>query len=755
MFDINIMGNKLILIFFFVLLVLILVYLFFNQKLSADITKNNVLRNNLIERFTNKELNNNNLITNGGFNNKKNVGEFGGSDGINNVVKINNPGPSDYALEQVISDNKTYYKLVVNVDKNQEYNLSFWVRFDQLKSNYIDFKNLVKINTQNNNQINNILDLTYLVEQKLTQSDNNTWYKVRYSFKTDSLSVGMMNIYLNYTQNLPANKVYFTDLALTKVLNNVPNYDVTTDLKVFLDGKQYQERPMSKNWTNMVDTDDHFTWSEKPISSQSDCYLSTKGNILSHKSPKTLLENNSTVQFSIVMVFNGTSTTANSVQSNVVKTESEEQKNNEVLHNAVSISGNNGKSLQLFLPDRQGRIKVVFDKRGEFTKYSDRELVFYNKTIVTMVYANKEVKVYQDGVEVLSMKTEKVYLDNGSLDINADKTWDVNLYDLLIYNTPVSTNDMKKMNHYFFKVWSCEASSDSSGFVNNGDSVSDYDGLFEVDMDNKNLGGYGSGLNDMNYGSNKCQTDCYNMCSPFLDAKKLDSSMDEFNKCRRSCKNTVKSCKSYCSTNKDDSLCRVDDCGTEMIDGGCPIPFDKRDCPKAYKKNGKYTVYIQSKTPFADSMGFSGERSYGYNRENAAAMYKKNFPNCPMPDVLKVGGGKNLKETCPFIIKEGNPCYTTHCENIDWDDPDYINKLSDTCKLNIANYCEVNKDLDENCKCWSVNYRNLEECRTFRRKFADPNDDLCKPGNFNIKEHPDFKKYIRKDAIPCWNCNVP
>ena len=29
------------------------------------------------------------------------------------------------------------------------------------------------------------------------------------------------------------------------------------------------------------------------------------------------------------------------------------------------------------------------------------------------------------------------------------------------------------------------------------------------------------------------------------------------------------------------------------------------------------------------------------------------------------------------------------------------------------------------------------------------------PKNFDIKDHPDFNKYIKKDNIPCWGCKIP
>ena len=38
--------------------------------------------------------------------------------------------------------------------------------------------------------------------------------------------------------------------------------------------------------------------------------------------------------------------------------------------NVLTIPGNNEYSIQLFIPNGEGKIKVVFDKKGEYTKYS-------------------------------------------------------------------------------------------------------------------------------------------------------------------------------------------------------------------------------------------------------------------------------------------------------------------------------------------------------------------------------------------------
>jgi hypothetical protein len=71
----------------------------------------------------------------------------------------------------------------------------------------------------------------------------------------------------------------------------------------------------------------------------------------------------------------------------------------------------------------------------------------------------------------------------------------------------------------------------------------------------------------------------------------------------------------------------------------------------------------------------------------------------------------------------------------------------------VSNYCHVNYDLDEKCICWNPKYKNDEKCKAFKAYFEEPSD-YCEPGLFNIEEHPDFEKYIKKDSIPCWGCKI-
>jgi hypothetical protein len=168
------------------------------------------------------------------------------------------------------------------------------------------------------------------------------------------------------------------------------------------------------------------------------------------------------------------------------------------------------------------------------------------------------------------------------------------------------------------------------------------------------------------------------------------------------------------------------------------------------KSDGNYYVNIPYKSKYANKLGY-GEKSYGNNKEKANEIYKMNFPDCPIPLILQFGPTRD----CPFIIRKANPCYETECRNVDWkqDDPSKMG-LNAQCRKHVSHYCHLNKGLDPNCDCWLENNVKSETCQKFRRHFEPPEDYGFNVNIFEISEHPDYKNYIRKDKIPCWNCNL-
>ena len=182
----------------------------------------------------------------------------------------------------------------------------------------------------------------------------------------------------------------------------------------------------------------------------------------------------------------------------------------------------------------------------------------------------------------------------------------------------------------------------------------------------------------------------------------------------------------------------------------CKENRNKNKCPKVYKKNGKYIVYIPENSLYSDF--FTGEKIFSSNIDKARNMYAFNFPDCPIP--IELIKDRNIyTDKCPYVVNELNPCNTRFCADVKWDGNKPV-KMNDSCKKIISNYCHLHYNQDDNCKCWDPKYKDSKACIQYRKYYENPTD-YCKPSSFNIKDHPDFSKYIKKDNIPCWGCKIP
>ncbi|NBV29771.1 hypothetical protein EBS02_12315, partial [bacterium] len=76
---------------------------------------------------------------------------------------------------------------------------------------------------------------------------------------------------------------------------------------------------------------------------------------------------------------------------------------------------------------------------------------------------------------------------------------------------------------------------------------------------------------------------------------------------------------------------------------------------------------------YSKRYNYSGDKSYGNNREKARITYNLNFPDCPIPIELQPKGDKNYIEKCPYVIDELNPCYISQCAEVDWSVSNYRN----------------------------------------------------------------------------------
>ena len=115
--------------------------------------------------------------------------------------------------------------------------------------------------------------------------------------------------------------------------------------------------------------------------------------------------------------------------------------------------------------------------------------------------------------------------------------------------------------------------------------------------------------------------------------------------------------------------------------------------------------------------------------------------------------GNTLNGTSPFSLDD-SPYTNPDCNNVNWDmnNPQNMTTMSDKCKRVVSTHCE-NNPTDTGCSDWSPENYDSSQSQINRRFFL-PSDPRCSPGTHDIKDHPDYKKYIRKDKIPCWNCSL-
>ena len=188
---------------------------------------------------------------------------------------------------------------------------------------------------------------------------------------------------------------------------------------------------------------------------------------------------------------------------------------------------------------------------------------------------------------------------------------------------------------------------------------------------------------------------------------------------------------------------------------------DRTNCPKVIFKNKHYYIDIPKNSELAKNLGYYGIKDYGIKREVAKEIYEVNFPGCTVPDILDKNKYKPDLSNCPFILHNSNPCNFYECKDVNWNPNiknnsksgnNFYSNMNKQCKQRIDNYCQINKGIDPSCYCWEDKNWNKLECKKWRGIFEPP--DKCDFHKYSIEEHPDSKDYIRKDSIPCWNCNL-
>ncbi len=754
----------------FIILITLLLLFFIYYTLQPFLWKR---KNDKIENFestSTSTLYPVNLIKNGNFESGTKPTNYIDQSGPNQIIKLPNPTGSGYALEQKKSTTLTYYGLQSYCEDNAKYLFYLWVSFrneNSVENKNIDLSNIIQIRVLKTDSTNYIPVPTYKIIKKVMLKDSNIqWYQVAYTFDTNTDSDNLMNIYLNYSSNLQTDYQYFTGLHLYKVLPEAENFIYNDGLKLYLDGYHFEST--SKIWNDVSTYSNNFTWNTNPYVDTTNGYVNSVGNILTGMKSSELL-GKSDSPFSFIFIVNkGTQKyTGSGTVEGFTSNTFDEEENFEDMSGGSSLSGitnsiqtillipgNNSFSMKLNWNAVKSQLICELPNKKIFKSKSG--ISFLNKSMISIIYQTGGVfTIYQDGISIINGKGDKLYYsDTDKIIINPNKLLNMNLYAVLDYNRVLSLDELSLIREYFMT----NANKDFTKFdyyyketiplifqeIKDINNIAPYNRSDMVNLYNSSEFSVKYGNQGLMYSQDPktCVSQCNELCNVFIDDN------DKYKECMRNCKNVIPACKIYCDDSKNNKslICEVQ--------STCNTADPSKNCPLSYKRNGEYMVFIQPKSFYAYKYNYSGEKSYGKDRENARKMYQYNFPKCEIPSILKPGEGKNTLESCPYVVLEGNPCYYSACEGVDWKVKDYHKlDLNDKCKKSVSYYCQINNEWDENCKCWRPENENDSYCREYRKYFENPKD-YCKPSQFDISQHPDFNKYIKKDKIPCYGCKV-
>jgi hypothetical protein len=131
---------------------------------------------------------------------------------------------------------------------------------------------------------------------------------------------------------------------------------------------------------------------------------------------------------------------------------------------------------------------------------------------------------------------------------------------------------------------------------------------------------------------------------------------------------------------------------------------------------------------------------------NRPSLYKKSLTYItPTIDEFTKDG----KYCCPFNSKD---ICNNNCADINWKDSKSFSTINSKCKKSVNDYCKNNYN-DQYCNLLRNN--KLKKASSLKivennKKKSEFTDKECS----NCDSKVDLSKYIRKDKVPCWGCNI-
>ena len=710
------------------LLLLLFLYFHYNRGDISEGLRKEILQK-YKEHFTNSD---NRMIQNGSFQYGESPKQFVEKKGDYEVIKMSNPGNSSYALQQVGSNG--YYMLRIPVEAGKKYALSYWIG---------------KSDTWNGRDKNFNIKLGQRVlsgDGKLVGSkrvDTANWNKYRYNFKVEKGDPSSAEVYLGYKPGANQGERYFTDLNMYPMIGDNQGFPVSlrNGLESYINTANPESSGGRRVMKDLSTRGNDMIWKNKP--SREDDHVNSRGNELVGKV---------------------TPGKANAFTVSVVLKPIKGAKGEGVL---VKIPGNQSVALMVELKNNMSGLDITIGSK----KFSYNDKMMKDKSMISVVYKSGKMGLFQNGTQLMSKSgLDTLHFDKkGKIIYNAGGKLDVQLFAALVYDRALASDQLSSLYQYFMnyvpkrrtdKIYNYQMNNDVPGDVDdaeygtgidNSAVLGMEDNAFVQEFDTRAQSGIKDSWHERTRRGRPTLEDCVNDYNDELrrhryQGDKSSPMLSDIPSCRKACQ--VKGNESS-GTKGQSWMC-------ERVEK--EINSEKRckesDCPEAYLSGDKYMVYVKPGSKYAKQLGRSGNFDYGTNRHRAREIYIQNFKGCEVPEILTPHGYKPNLESCPFIIDEMNPCKEYACRDAKWGEKNVAKQgLNKSCRRSVSNYCDRFKYKDPNCICWQPKYEDMPRCRAFR-DYMDERGDKCRIDIFNIEEHPDMKNYIKKDKVPCWDCNL-
>ena len=295
---------------------------------------------------------------------------------------------------------------------------------------YVDSQNIKNIK----------LRLMKTKDSDVNQSTNNNieWNRVSYLIEIPVIIHGKLYINISSNSNVKAEKIYLTDLYLTKLLLNSPNFKITKDLKMLIDinsvkPNSYILKDQSNSGNDLVTIS-----GDKLNYNIVDNKFSLYNNIYESAEPASNILGIALDELTISIYISITQPG--------------------LYNNLITIPGNQANTVSISVDNILGNgiIIVILNDDIKTTLSTKNKSLVLGNTLITITYSNKnkELIIWQEDTKIASLNTDVNLLPSSrnkiKINLKNNKVGHPNLIGLAMYSSVISkSNDLTTISTYF------------------------------------------------------------------------------------------------------------------------------------------------------------------------------------------------------------------------------------------------------------------------------------------------------------------